>query len=80
MNIKISPLKTLLPRGRSLAMSSYCPWPGIELCAGPGVAGGTAGGGAVVESTWPSIGATDDASSTAPITIKINGQVFEKSK
>jgi len=60
-------------------MSGYCPWPGSEFCAGPGAAGGTAGGGAVVEPMWPSIGAIEDPSSIAPITIRMNGQVFELS-
>src|SRR5216683_2823270 len=66
MTMRTSPLKTLLPRGRSPAMSGYCPWPGSEFCAGSEVAGGTAGGGgAVAESMWPSIGAIEDPSSIA---------------
>src|SRR4029077_14795045 len=64
-------------------MCCYCPWPGREFCVGPGVAGGpvwgTAGGGAVIESTCPVIGAIEEASNIAPITIRINGYVFEKS-
>src|SRR5260370_38941485 len=80
MKIRTSPLKTLLPRGRSLAMCGYCPWPGREFCAGPGVGGGAAGGIDVVESTGPDIGPLADANKKSPRTMRTNGEEFQKSK
>src|ERR1700719_5158323 len=85
MKIRTSPLNTLLPRGRRLAMRNYRPCPGTELCSGPPVVGGTdeggtiGGGGAVIESICPVIGAVEDANMIAPITIRMKGYVFPKS-
>jgi hypothetical protein len=66
-------------------MSAYCPCPGIdvgielEFAVGAAPGGGGAGGVAV-EEMCPSIGASDEASKMAPMTIRITGYVLPNSK